>query len=111
MKKTRSLLFLVGLVTSLLFSPAIGQTDDDTGASEPAQTESAVPDDSKTFVETLAAGGWAMYPLGALSVAMVTLTIFNFIALREKNFIQGDTVHELQGHLESGDIAGAIRIC
>lgn len=56
-------------------------------------------------------GGWAMYPIGLLSVAGVGLIIFGFISTKESKMIQMDLIPELQEKIVSLDFDGASSIC
>ncbi len=56
-------------------------------------------------------GGWAMYPIGLLSVAGVGLIIFGFISTKESKMIKMDLVPELQEKIVSLDFDGASSIC
>jgi biopolymer transport protein ExbB len=47
------------------------------------------------LLDMLRTGGWAMWPLGAFSVAMVTLIIQNFISLREKTLLHTEQMPAL----------------
>ena len=42
---------------------------------------------SKTLWDNIVTGGWAMYPLGLLSVGFITLTVYNAMQLTAKKFI------------------------
>lgn len=65
----------------------------------------------KSFLSMIADGGWAMYPLGFLSVSAFALTIYNFIALRPKDFFDEEVATELGNKLSDVDIEGAKAIC
>lgn len=56
-------------------------------------------------------GGWAMYPLGLLSMGSLGLIIFNAINVREKSFIPRSAVDELRPAMESLNIEKAIQVC
>ncbi len=71
----------------------------------------AVTTSERSFLEMIAQGGWAMYPLGFLSVAALALTVYNFIVLRPKDFFNDEVATELGGKLGEVDIEGAKEIC
>ncbi len=74
------------------------------GAAIEVQTET-------NLLSMLSAGGWAMYPLGFLSVAAFALTVYNFIALRPKDFFDRAAAKQLGEKLAQLDIEGAKSFC
>ncbi|NOY00511.1 MAG: MotA/TolQ/ExbB proton channel family protein [Verrucomicrobia bacterium] len=50
------------------------------GSTEPVQ-------EAKTLWDNIVTGGWAMYPLGLLSVGFITLTVYNGMQLTAKKFV------------------------
>ncbi|ADE53302.1 MotA/TolQ/ExbB proton channel family protein [Coraliomargarita akajimensis] len=80
------------------------------GAAEPvAVLESAT--DSRTLLDLLKAGGWAMVPLALLSMGTVGFTIYNFVYVRQRNFIDEGVVVQLDQAIEQADMARANEIC
>ena len=77
---------------------------------QPAQLVAEESSD-KTLLQMLAAGGWAMIPLGALSVATFGFAVFNFISIRRDNFISDTVVEELGKACSTMDIDTAHKIC
>ena len=55
-------------------------------------------------------GGWAMVPLGLLSVAAISLSVFFLMDFKEKNFAPKDLSAQLQAKMETADIASAAEI-
>lgn len=51
-------------------------------------------EETRTLLQTLQAGGWAMIPLSILSVAGVGLVLYNALAIREKRFLRLDLVEQ-----------------
>lgn len=94
---------LCGILFIAASSVALAQGED-TPVEEPA------PQSSSLFTK-IKQGGWAMYPLGFLSVSAFALTIYNFIALRPKDFFDDEIAQQLSGKLESLDIQGAVNTC
>jgi biopolymer transport protein ExbB len=62
-------------------------------ATEEAAAEAAAP--SNSLFTKVKQGGWAMYPLGVLSMSAFALTIYNFIALRKKDFFDDEVASQL----------------
>lgn len=85
----------------------IGQTQ---ATNEKAAAEQAQPQNT-TLWGMWKTGGWAMYPIGLLSVAAVALTIYGFIATREDKMIHMEMVPGLQDSVRNLDIATAISTC
>lgn len=75
----------------------------------PAEEEPAAP--SNSLFTKVKQGGWAMYPLGILSMSTFALTIYNFIALRKKDFFDDEVATQLGGKLNTLDITGANALC
>ena len=74
-----------------------------------AELTPAKPD--KTLLDMVKAGGWAMVPLGILSVATVGFSVFNFIAIRRSSFIDDSVIEELDAAVKVMDIEKAHEIC
>lgn len=64
-----------------------------------------------TFAEMLKQGGWAMWPLGLFSSAMLYFIIRNTMLLRPKNLLRADLKEEIETKLAAGDVAEAREIC
>ena len=56
-------------------------------------------------------GGWAMYPLGLMSMAMIYFIVRNVLLLREKTLLRTDLKEELEAAIGRKDVAGAREIC
>ena len=101
-------LFVSGILVCLFTAatPAFAQD----AAAEPAQL---VAEDSgdKTLLDMLFAGGWAMIPLGVLSVATFGFAVFNFVSIRRDNFINDAVIEELEKACSTMDIDTAHKIC
>ncbi len=94
---------------ALLFTSIFASAQDDTADAAAAAT--TVETTETSFLDMIAAGGWAMYPLGFLSVSTFALTCYNFFALRKKDFFDDESADQLRGHLSKLDIAGAKQLC
>lgn len=76
---------------------------------EDAATEEAAP--SNSLFTKVKQGGWAMYPLGFLSMSAFALTIYNFIALRKQDFFDDAVASQLGDKLSAMDVEGATELC
>ncbi len=56
-------------------------------------------------------GGWAMYPIGLLSVATVALTFYGFLSTGEDKMIHMDLVSPLYEAVNALDFKSAASIC
>ncbi|MDA9260341.1 MotA/TolQ/ExbB proton channel family protein [Puniceicoccaceae bacterium] len=104
LSKIRTILcaaLFVGLATF-----AFAQSDETT---EETATEEVAS--SNSLFTKVKQGGWAMYPLGILSMSAFALTIYNFIALRKKDFFDDAVATQLGEKLNQLDIAGAAALC
>ena len=91
--------------------PVIAQ-DDASADEELAELTSSEPaPQQSSLLGILLKGGWAMVPLGLLSVATVGLTVYNFIAVRKSNFIDAQVIEELEAAANKLDVDTARRIC
>ena len=61
-----------------------------------------------TFGELLESGGWAMWPLGLFSVAVIALAIYNLLALRLVEFCPPRLVEELRADMSAFDLRHAL---
>ena len=55
-------------------------------------------------------GGWAMIPLGILSMGMIGLCVYFIMDFKEKNFHPAALINELQAKLEHADLEGANQV-
>ncbi len=94
------------LLCGLLF---IGASTVAFAQSEAPAEEVAAP--SNSLLTKVKQGGWAMYPLGILSMSAFALTIYNFIALRKQDFFDDDVATQLGDKLNTLDIQGATELC
>ena len=70
--------FLVLGMLVLIAPDLLAQAADDAGGGDA---------EKETLWDLIVKGGWAMYPLGLLSVAMITLAVFNAMQLTRGKFI------------------------
>ncbi len=78
---------------------------------EAAAAESVEQVHQMTFAEMLKQGGWAMWPLGLFSSAMLYFIIRNSMLLRPKSLLRADLKEEIEACLQSGKVSGAREIC
>ena len=64
-----------------------------------------------TVGQMLKQGGWAMWPLGLFSSAMLFFIVRNFLLLRAKTLLRLDLSDELSAKLSATDVDGAREIC
>jgi biopolymer transport protein ExbB len=79
------------------------QTAEQAAAEETGQRE--------TLLDQFQQGGWAMYPLLALSIGAVTLIIYNFVAIQSKAILSPAVAEEVDQSLGRLDVARAREIC
>lgn len=56
-------------------------------------------------------GGWIMFPLGGLSVAMVGLAVYGFMAVREDKLLRLELLPTLQTSIRDLDLQQAASVC
>jgi biopolymer transport protein ExbB len=64
-----------------------------------------------TFLDLILQGGWAMIPLGLLSVAMIYFIVQNMISLREKNLLKKEMMPNFLQMMVKGEVRKALEIC
>lgn len=67
--------------------------------------------DKITLLDLILEGGWAMIPLGLLSVAMIFFIVQNLVSLREKTMLRNDLMPELLKMLARKKIDDALELC
>ena len=60
-----------------------------------------------TLLGLVAAGGWAMWPLGLFSIAVVALAIYNLAVLRPSEFCPTELMQRLQSHMRKFELRQA----
>lgn len=115
----KSLALFALLVASILSfsSPLPAQEDltipgvDDAPVTAPAAPDTGAPESGeKNLFDLILEGGWAMWPLGLMSIAIIALSVYSFLDLNAKNFYPPEVVSQLDDAMENGDLDGAIRI-
>lgn len=109
----KTILFGAGLLMALAL-PLSAQdeaTDNVANGDAEEMAELTEAPAEKSLLDMIKAGGWAMWPLGLLSVATVGLAIYNGIALRNKNFIDEEVINTIEENINSGDFDAARENC
>ena len=73
--------------------------------------EAAPEPESVTLWTMFQQGGWAMYPLLAFSVAVVGLSVYCALLIREKRFTQPEAVDDLKKAIASEDAEAGLKAC
>lgn len=114
-------LWLVASLTGaalFLGSPTPVAAQDDfsiPGLEEPApaaaaSSEGTVAQGPTSLFGMIKKGGWAMIPLGILSMGMIGLCVYFIMDFKEKNFHPAALINELQAKLEHADLDGASQV-
>jgi len=105
MKKTYLLIVLMTvMLVGLLVAPMAM-------AQEPAAENETVAKQEVTVGGMLKQGGWAMFPLGLMSMAMIYFVVRNILMLREKTLLRADLKEELEAAIGRKNITAAREIC
>jgi hypothetical protein len=76
-----------------------------------AQAEGGATVQKTTLWQMILQGGWAMIPLGAMSVWMVFLIIQNALSLREKVLLRPDLLPDFIKLMQKRQIKEAHKLC
>ena len=76
-----------------------------------AAAASALTSDDATLWDLIKTGGITMFPLGILSMAMVTFIIQNFLSLREKSLLHTEMLPELLEMMINKKVREALIYC
>ena len=111
----KALLISAGFVCFLAFPLAaqdpFADADNGNGDNGDDMAELVEPASEKSLLDMIKAGGWAMWPLGLLSVATVGLAVYNGIALRGKNFFDDEVINNIESSINEGDFDAAREHC
>jgi biopolymer transport protein ExbB len=83
---------------------AVTTEEADEEAAEPAGGE-------KSLLDMFKAGGWAMYPLGLLSIGGFGLIVYNFMAVKPGPILKTDVALEIDEALKVADLEKAKQLC
>ena len=114
----RRFFLLLGVLAATLFGATTHLAAQDDAEADAAETETAAeaeaaPADAQDedLLSIFRKGGWAMWILLALSIAMFTLIVFNGIMIREKPFLRPELADELKPAFAELDFEKAAEIC
>ena len=80
-------------------------------ASAVAQTSGGMAGETVSLGALIQQGGWAMYPLGLFSLAMLYFIIRNSLMLRERAILRPDLKDEIEAFMRRRDVAGLRALC
>ena len=80
-------------------------------AQEAAEAATATGPEKITFLNLILQGGWAMIPLGLLSVAMIYFIVQNLVSLREKTLLHKEMMPEFLQMMVNGEILKTLEHC
>lgn len=112
-RRTRSVFFLLAALATIAVAQAVvAQAPAAAPAAAAAPVAAAAPkDQSVTLWGMWKTGGWAMYPIGTLSIAGLALTVFGFLFLREPKMVQSSLLPLLQNQVSNLDFRSASATC
>ena len=96
-------LFFGIFLLSAIFMPELIAQEGEGGEGE----EGPAPQSLWTMIQ---AGGWAMWPLGALSIMWVALVVYNFLQLNTKKFCPPDLKDAVMEHMGACRVRSAIEV-
>ncbi|MBL7016533.1 MAG: MotA/TolQ/ExbB proton channel family protein [Kiritimatiellales bacterium] len=73
--------------------------------------EAGADSDKLTFLDLVMQGGWAMIPLGLLSMAMIFFIVQNFVSLRSKTLLHSEMMPEFLEMMVKGESLKALEHC
>ena len=97
---------LLAVVLQLTLQQTLNSQEITAGTDE-ANTEKV----ETSLIEMYKTGGWAMYPLTLLSIGMVGLIVYNFMAVQTDQILQPQVVPEIDQAFEALDIDKAKTLC
>lgn len=100
---------MVALLTVMLL-PLASSLAQETGAA-PAVEQQVDLAEAITFGSLIKQGGWAMWPLGLFSMAMIYFIIRNSMLLRDKNMLREDLKPQIEELMRKRDVAGVRQLC
>jgi len=91
--------------------PAPAEPPATTGTADPGEGTPVAEDSGSTnLFGMIKKGGWAMWPLGVMSMAIVALAIFLISDLTKKNFTPNSLVTQLGEAMDRGDIEQGVKL-
>jgi len=104
--KVQNVIAIVFIYVSLIVGPAMAQTE----TVEP-EAAAAIAPRQLTFGSMLAAGGWAMWPLGLCSLFGIGLAIYNGIVIRPSRMLKPALVEQIKLAVADLDVERARMLC
>jgi len=101
---------LIAAVTLVITQDLRAQDEVATEVDEVAE-EVAPAGGEKSLLDMFKAGGWAMYPLGLLSIGGFGLIVYNFMAVKPGPILRVDVADQIDTALQNLDIAKAKAYC
>ena len=127
MKQIRTMIVMAAFLAGTIFTMvSIGQEATAPAAGTPAAgapstapgpigaTVAAAekPKESKmTLWKLWVVGGWAMYPIAALSIGMVALIVYGFMNVKEDKMVRSDLLPQLHDSIRKLDFRTASTLC
>jgi len=111
---SKSILLVFSLLAASTFFTGVLYSQDEGEeiiVEETADEGVEVADTGRSLVDMIKVGGWAMYPLGALSIAGLGLIVYNFLAVRPGKLLDVDTVEQVAEKAKAFQIDEARQIC
>ncbi|MCB1230013.1 MAG: MotA/TolQ/ExbB proton channel family protein [Verrucomicrobiae bacterium] len=107
-------LIAIFLIESPLFTLAqedltIPGVDDKKVEAPQVEADEGADAGEKNLFDLILEGGWAMWPLGAMSIAIIALAVYCFLDLAPKNFYPPELVEKLATSMENGDVEAAMK--
>ena len=85
------------------------QSSESSGTS--SESAAQVEDQGQTILDMFKNGGWAMYPLGLLSICALGLIVYNFQAVNPSRLLGSKVLPDIIKALEALDLDKARSIC
>ena len=108
MKKLIAALVLAAVLLPLV--PAAALAQEPPPPNPPASEEEAAPK-SQSLWDIIKTGGWAMYPLGACSVLLVTFVVLNIRMVSRGNLMPTSVVAPIRSAAAQHDVGQMYSIC
>ncbi|MFP4351482.1 MAG: MotA/TolQ/ExbB proton channel family protein [Puniceicoccaceae bacterium] len=107
-KKSAPLFFFYALLCALCLTATVHGQEEEAAEEEVAEEEAET---GRSLVDMIKVGGWAMYPLGALSVGGIALILYNFLAVRPNKLLDVDKLEEVAEKARDFNIEEAQQLC
>jgi len=105
MKFSCKTLFLTAFLLFLVIGVSTASAADPGNTGAPSQVH------NKTLLETIAEGGWVMFPIGIMSILTLYLSVDGFLRTTLTRTSPPDYERELKSYFQHGDYVGAYTFC